>query len=186
MHEPLLTPILHNEDTTLIDQINVETDPEIDKGNPVPDLGGAQTGKEIPQSKKEFHVYARKYHKKTRNQFIISASSQPEIPKDGPAEIPQELPGNTEIPTSNTDLPIKPAKPSTNHPISKYVSYQNLSQNHQAFTCKITNLFVPRNIEEALDDPNWKLAILEEQDALKKNGAWENVSLPHDKKASRV
>jgi len=46
---------------------------------------------------------------------------------------------------------------------------------------------VPRNIEEALDDPNEKLAVLEELDALKKNGTWEIVNLLHDKKnTSRV
>jgi len=55
-------------------------------------------------------------------------------------------------------------------------------QNYRAFTSKITNLFVPRNIEEALDDPNWKLAVLDELNALKKNETWEIVSLPHDKK----
>ena len=195
LNEPLPTPVLHIEDTVLTDQTNehVETSPKIDKGNLMSDLGGAQTGKEIPQSKKELRVYARKHPKKSKDQPIISASSQPEIPEDGSAEIPQELPGNTEIPTSHTDLPIairkgtrtctqKSPKTSTNHPISKYVSYQNLSQNHRAFTSKITNLFVPRNIEEALDDPNWKLAVLDELNALRKNGTWEIVNLPHDKK----
>ena len=41
---------------------------------------------------------------------------------------------------------------------------------------------MPRNIEEALDDPNWKSAVLEEFNALKKNGTWEIVDLPYDKK----
>ena len=43
-------------------------------------------------------------------------------------------------------------------------------------------MFVPRNIEEALDDPNWNLAVLEELNALKKTGTWELVDLPRDKK----
>ena len=172
LHEPLPTPVLHTKDTDLIYQTNeynkeehVETSPKIDKGNLVPDLSGAQTRKEIPQSKKELCIYARKYPKRTRNQSIISASSQPEIPEGGRAEILQELPSNTEIPTSNTDPPTtirkeirtctqKSTKISTNHPISKYASCHNLSQNHQAFTSKITNLFVLRNMEEALDDSN--------------------------------
>lgn len=76
----------------------------------------------------------------------------------------------------------KSLKTSKNHPISNYVSYQNLSQNRRAFTYKITNLFVPRNIKEALDDPNWKLEVLDELNALKKNETCEVVSLPHDKK----
>uniref|UniRef100_A0A2N9I543 Retrovirus-related Pol polyprotein from transposon RE1 n=1 Tax=Fagus sylvatica TaxID=28930 RepID=A0A2N9I543_FAGSY len=37
-------------------------------------------------------------------------------------------------------------------------------------------------IPEALDDPNWKLAVLEEMNALRKNGTWELVDLPRDKK----
>ena len=41
---------------------------------------------------------------------------------------------------------------------------------------------MPRNIEEALDDPNWNLAVLEELNALKKTGTWELVDLPRDKK----
>ena len=41
---------------------------------------------------------------------------------------------------------------------------------------------VLRNIQEALDDPNWKLAVLEEMNALRKNGMWELVDLPRDKK----
>ena len=64
----------------------------------------------------------------------------------------------------------------------KSLNFKNLSQNHRAFTSKITNLFVPRNIEEALDDPNWNLAVLEELNALKKTGTWELVDLPRDKK----
>lgn len=41
---------------------------------------------------------------------------------------------------------------------------------------------MPRNIEEALDDPNWILAVLEELNALNKNETWEIVNLPHDKR----
>lgn len=41
---------------------------------------------------------------------------------------------------------------------------------------------MPRNIQEALDDPNWKLAVLEEMNALRKNGTWEIVDLSKEKK----
>lgn len=40
---------------------------------------------------------------------------------------------------------------------------------------------MPRNIQEALDDPNWK-AVIEEMDALRKNETWEIVDLPSEKK----
>ncbi|XP_073120425.1 uncharacterized protein [Henckelia pumila] len=40
--------------------------------------------------------------------------------------------------------------------------------NYRAFTTKISELAIPRNIQEALDEPNWKLAMFEEMNALKK------------------
>ena len=41
---------------------------------------------------------------------------------------------------------------------------------------------MPRNIQEALGDPNWRLAVFEEMNALKKNDTWEMVELPKGKK----
>ncbi|XP_072086997.1 uncharacterized protein [Arachis hypogaea] len=196
LHEPLPTPILHIEDTTFTDQTNskiitkkdVEINSEI-----VPKLVGTQTEKEIPQSEKELRCYIRKYPKKNRDQPIISAPTQSENPEDGPTIVLEDLPGKSDIATSNNNLPIalrketrtctkKVLKTSTNHPISNYDSYQNLSQKHRAFTSKITNLFEPRNMEEVLDDPNWKLAVMEEWHALKKNETWEIVDLPQNTK----
>ena len=43
-------------------------------------------------------------------------------------------------------------------------------------------MFVPRNIQEALDDPNWKVAVMEEMNALKRSGTWELVDLPKQKR----
>ena len=41
---------------------------------------------------------------------------------------------------------------------------------------------MPRNIQEAFDDPNWRLAVFDEMNALRKTGTWEIVDLPKDKK----
>lgn len=41
---------------------------------------------------------------------------------------------------------------------------------------------LPRTIKEALGDPSWKLAVMEEMNALEKNGTWELVNLPKEKK----
>ncbi|CAL5385151.1 unnamed protein product [Camellia sinensis] len=57
-----------------------------------------------------------------------------------------------------------------------------LSKSHRTFTSKISNLFAPRIIKEALDDPNWKSIVMEEMNALEKNGTWLLVNLPKDKK----
>lgn len=116
---------------------------------------------------------------------------------DSPEILPELVPGNIEPSHSDSDLyvPIALRKGvrtcrkksantcSTNHPISNFLSYKKLSQRHQVFTSRITNLFVPRNIQEALDDPNWKLAVMEEMNALKKNETWEIVELPKEKRA---
>ena len=83
------------------------------------------------------------------------------------------------------DLPIalrKGTRACSKHPIAKYISYSNLSHNYKTFTTNISKLVVPRNIQEALDEPSWKLVVFEEMNALKKNGTREVVDLPREKK----
>ena len=65
---------------------------------------------------------------------------------------------------------------------AKYLSYDKLSNSHRVFTSKMSNLFVPRTIKEALDNPSWKLAVIEDMNALEKNGSWKLVNLHKDKK----
>lgn len=161
------------------------------KGNscqPLPSIDVSQTGGEILQ-KGELLVYTRKTHKNGEDLPITPAQ---DLHKNGPLNtlgnpifsIPSSIiPSNNE--PSDLDLPIalrKGIRKCTIHPIAKYLSYQRLSNNHRAFTSKISHLFVPRNIQEALDDPNWKLAIMEEMNALTKIGTWEVGELPRDKK----
>ena len=43
-------------------------------------------------------------------------------------------------------------------------------------------MFVMRTIQEVLDHLDWKLVILEEINALRKNSTWEVVDLPRKKK----
>ena len=50
------------------------------------------------------------------------------------------------------------------------MSFHRLSKSHKAFMSKISHLFIPRTIQEALDNPNWKLVVLEEMNALEKKG----------------
>ena len=61
------------------------------------------------------------------------------------------------------------------------MSYQKLSNYHKAFLSNISNLHVPRTIQDALGDPDWKLAIQEEMSALRKNRTWEIVNKPEGK-----
>lgn len=83
------------------------------------------------------------------------------------------------------DIPIalrKGVHSYTKHLIAKYLLYYKISHNHRAFTQKISHFFVPRNIQEALDDPNWKLAVMEEMNSLRRSGTLEIVDLPKENK----
>ena len=129
----------------------------------MPSIDVSQIGGEILQ-KGELLVYAKRTHKNGEDLPITPAQDQPKSSRDGPLNTPGNpifsipssiIPSNNE--PSKLDLPItleKGIRKCTIHPITKYLSYQRLSNNHRAFTSKISYLFIPRNIQEALDDPN--------------------------------
>ena len=86
--------------------------------------------------------------------------------------ISSSIPSNT----LELDVPIairKGTRSCTMDPIAKYLSHTKLSKNHRAFISKISRLFVPRNIQEALGDLNWKLVVMEEMNAIRRSGTWE-------------
>ncbi|XP_074556441.1 uncharacterized protein LOC141812295 [Curcuma longa] len=166
----------------------------------VPSIGDSRSGGEILHTdhrdlSSELQVYTRKrFHLRDKDSNVNPAQHQSENPSSG-TEIPgNSIPNPTSIspivsdssPTiSDLDVPIairKGARNCTNHPIANYLSYQRLSKNHKAFISRISHLFVPRNIQEALDDPSWKLAVMEEMNALRRSGTWEIVDLPKGKK----
>ena len=102
------------------------------------------------------------------------------VPESGPVI-------NPVLPTqeSDLDLPIaikKGTHTCTRHPISKYVSYGNLSPKYRAFTIEISKLVIPRSIKEVLDDQNCRSVVFEEMEALRKNDTWDVVKLPCEKK----
>ena len=43
-------------------------------------------------------------------------------------------------------------------------------------------MIVPSNIQEALDDPNWKVAVMDEMNALKRSSTWVLVDLHKEKR----
>ena len=143
----------------------------------------------------ELRVYTRRENRqKSREPTVPSAQVQSDASGNEPINtsgtLDYSLPNVVSIPNElsiqkdlDLDIPIairKGTRSCTNHPISKYLSYGKLSKKHRAFTSKISNLFVPRNIQEALDDLNWKSAVMEEMDALRKSGTWEIIDLPRD------
>ena len=91
---------------------------------------------------------------------------------------------NPETISNRLDEPIalrKGVRSCTQHPISKFVSYDNLSPLFHAFTTNLSRIDVPGTIEDALAVPEWKNAVLEEMQALEKNDTWSLVELPQGK-----
>ena len=68
------------------------------------------------------------------------------------------------------------------HPIAKYVSFHKLSQNYTTFTSNLSSVSLLKTIQEALGHTEWRTTIMEEMQALEKNGTWEIIELPRDKR----
>ncbi|RVW52517.1 Retrovirus-related Pol polyprotein from transposon TNT 1-94 [Vitis vinifera] len=154
------------------------------------------TPESTTQGSKEVIVYSRKILKEKPEK-----PPQKEPEDSTPPEQNQELdqdpsnpiaqPGNTiyDLNSSNDlddlDQPIalrKGVRSCTQHPISNHVYYGKLSQNFQAFITSLEDDRIPSNIQEALQQPEWKTAVQEEIQALEKNGTWEISELPEGKR----
>ncbi|KAK6791582.1 hypothetical protein RDI58_010663 [Solanum bulbocastanum] len=70
----------------------------------------------------------------------------------------------------------------TLHPLSLFVTYQNLSPKHKTFLCNLHTIPIPKNLSEALGNKEWEKAMKVEMEALEKNKTWEIVELPEGKK----
>ena len=72
-------------------------------------------------------------------------------------------------PTSLLDLPIvlrKGTRSSTAHLISNFVSYESLHPHFGSFALSLSSESIPRNHQEALSLPHWKVAMDEKITAL--------------------
>ena len=144
---------------------------------------------EIPAAganKKEFHVYSRRKPQQENTQTLIQQvqSHEPESEK-----IP---PGNSVIDSSvgnddNLDLPNVVRKGvrscTTQHPIANFISYENLSPNYRVFIANMSTVEIPKTWQEGFKKPEWRKAIDEEMNALKKNKTLEMTSLPAEKQS---
>lgn len=73
-----------------------------------------------------------------------------------------------------------PSAYSTSHPLDKVISYDKLNSNFKTFTASLDTHSIPNNINEALCDKKWKLAVQDEMTALIKNQTWDLVNRPND------
>lgn len=57
-----------------------------------------------------------------------------------------------------------------------------MSDSYISFANQLSLVSVPNKLQDALKDPKWKKAMIEEMEALRKNSTWELVKLPEGKK----
>jgi len=78
---------------------------------------------------------------------------------------------------------VPPSRYGFDHDISNYVSYASLSPTYRVFVASLQSVAIPRDWKQALQDPKWREAMLEELRALEKNKTWEIVEQHIGKKA---
>lgn len=140
-------------------------------------------------NQQELHVYSRKRISQGNKQIMNPTHSQEAEPVVEPhsPSVSGNLKNNPS-PNLDLDVPIairKGIRSCSQHPISKFVSYSNLSPSFHAFTTNLSSVVIPRSIEEALTVPKWKVVVLEEMHALKQNNTWRLVELLQDKNIIR-
>ena len=60
-----------------------------------------------------------------------------------------------------------------------------MSESYAYTVNQLSTVSIPKNVQEALNDPDWKKAMNEEMEALQRNSTWELVPLPEGKKTVR-
>lgn len=163
-----------------------------------------KTGGDVERPQKgEFSLYTRKKKEKDSEQLVPEAprESEPEVapeaevpgdlePRvllDSPRAHPSNQPDDSEQGSEFADLDLtialrKLPRSCTLHPIQKHLSYKALSPSYRDFITNLNKVVIPNNIQEALEIPEWRNAVMEEIRALEKNGTWEIVERPRGKK----
>ena len=92
---------------------------------------------------------------------------------------------STSNPVLSDDLPIalRKGKCRRTHPISSFCSYKRLSSQSCSFIASLDSSSLLNRVSEALVHPGWRIAMIEEMDALIDNGTWDLVRLHAEKKA---
>ena len=100
--------------------------------------------------------------------------------KTGDMELParqESDPGTgNELNSNDLDIPIalrKGLRSCTQHPISKFLAYSHPSKSMLALLSHLSKIETPNNVEEALQNSDWKVAVFDKMNALNKNGTWE-------------
>ena len=114
----------------------------------------------------ELQVYSRR-KKSEANKKIINSTHSHEDESMVESHSLDDSGKFSHIPDLHMPITLKGVRSCTYHPISKFISYLNMSLLLHVFTSSLSSVLIPRSIEEALSVPKWKAAVLEELHALR-------------------
>lgn len=138
-----------------------------------------KTGGET-QQQQELRVYSRRNNPQRVEEPVHRQHCQETELNEGIQ--PQNTVLKPEI--ADLDVPIalrKGIRSCAQYPISNYVTYDRLSPSLRAFVTNLSGVQIPKNIQEALEDSQWRQAVMEEMSALEQMGTWELVQKPKGK-----
>ena len=130
----------------------------------------------IQEKPKEILAYSRrqKVQKEAEDRVLSQQCQEANLSSSPPENHTSNDPHNSvclEV-VNNLDQPItlrKEKQSYTIHLISKYMSYKGLSSRYKAFSTALTDIQIPKSIQKALSQPEWKKAVMEEMGALERN-----------------
>ncbi|KAK8290339.1 hypothetical protein V6Z12_D07G254400, partial [Gossypium hirsutum] len=151
---------IFNEDETLNTLLIIPPDPT----TTIPDLVVSPIQQEfntvLPNDNTSTEVQQPLGQEKQQIQVYSRRNRSPETDTAVPITSPTEDCSEAEVPPPSPSiyLPIvvrKGTRSCTQHPISRFVSYGNLSKSYKAFVTNVDSVKIPKNIEEALELAEW-------------------------------
>ena len=121
------------------------------------------------------------------SEHMVSPTTEPLSEPDDTINLPDSPP--TPITPSvldpDLDRPVAERKGTRStrnpYPIYNFLSYHRLSPSYTAFVSSLSSVSTPKNLREALTDPRWRQAMVDEMNALHSTGTWDLVPLPPGK-----